>query len=283
MKMKDVSPSDESSQIKQVSRTNVSRYRPTSCSPSSISTSLTNTPCPTQLYQISEAFADIKLYLFFFIGFISDVPNSGISNFGTLIIKGFSFSTLHTTLLQIPYGIFVIISILSCVLINNHLTNKRCLLALLYLLPNIAGSIGLITIAKHHHVARYICYLLTAPYVASAVMVLSMQIANTAGHTKKVVTTAALFLGYCAGNACGPFFYKASQAPDYTLGFWSMIVSYILEAAAIAILWVVCYRKNVRRDYVQSQLPGGLEGRDLDSTAFGDLTDGENLNFRYVY
>lgn len=42
-------------------------------------------------------------------------------------------------------------------------------------------------------------------------MILSMQVANTAGHTKKVVTNAVLFLGYCAGNLAGPFFYKDSQ------------------------------------------------------------------------
>jgi hypothetical protein len=57
-----------------------------------------------------------------------------------------------------------------------------------------------------------------------------MQIANTAGmiprepsgyigtntgisgHTKKVVTNAVLFLGYCTGNIAGPFFYKTDQS-----------------------------------------------------------------------
>ena len=31
------------------------------------------------------------------------------------------------------------------------------------------------------------------------------------GHTKKVVTNAVLFLGYCTGNLAGPFFYKDDQ------------------------------------------------------------------------
>jgi hypothetical protein len=30
-----------------------------------------------------------------------NIPNGGISNFGTLIIKGFGFSTLVTTLMQV--------------------------------------------------------------------------------------------------------------------------------------------------------------------------------------
>jgi MFS family permease len=39
-------------------------------------------------YQVWEAFSDIKLYFFFILGVVGNIPNGGISNFGTLIIKG---------------------------------------------------------------------------------------------------------------------------------------------------------------------------------------------------
>lgn len=45
-------------------------------------------------YQVWEAFKDPKLYMFFILGTVCNIPNGGISNFGTLIIKGFGFSTL---------------------------------------------------------------------------------------------------------------------------------------------------------------------------------------------
>lgn len=45
-------------------------------------------------YQVWEAFKDYKLYLFFLLGTVCNCPNGGISNFGTIIIKGFGFSTL---------------------------------------------------------------------------------------------------------------------------------------------------------------------------------------------
>ena len=108
-------------------------------------------------------------------------------------------------------------------------------------------------------------------------MILSLQTANTAGHTKKVVTNAVLFLGYCTGNIAGPFFYKTDQSPTYSLGIWSMIVSHLLEVCTIITLWLLLSNENRRRDRIQSAEPGGLEGRDLDATAFGDLTDRENL------
>ncbi|KEF59415.1 uncharacterized protein A1O9_04259 [Exophiala aquamarina CBS 119918] len=235
-------------------------------------------------YQVVEAFMDIKLYLFFLLGTVCNMPNGGISNFGTLIIKGFGFSTLVTTLMQIPYGVLIICSILTCVYLNDRFpNNNRCLFVLIFLCPNIAGAFGLRFVDESQRAGRYICYLLTGPYNAAFVLILSLQIANTAGHTKKVVTNAVLFLGYCTGNIAGPFFYKTNQAPQYELGIWSMIVSHLIEVCIIVTFWVLMKAENHRRDKVQAQEAGGLEGRDLDATAFGDLTDRENLNFRYIY
>ena len=54
-----------------------------------------------KMHQIREAFMDYKLYLFFSLGVVGNIPNGGISNFGTLIIKGFGFSTLLTTVMQV--------------------------------------------------------------------------------------------------------------------------------------------------------------------------------------
>jgi hypothetical protein len=56
-----------------------------------------------------------------------------------------------------------------------------------------------------------------------------------------------------------------------------MIVSHLIEAVLIIILGLLLRWENKKRDRIQSQMPGGLEGRDLDSTAFLDLTDRENL------
>ncbi|KAK1973455.1 hypothetical protein LZ30DRAFT_787820 [Colletotrichum cereale] len=51
--------------------------------------------------QIREAYADYKTWLFTLLGFMSNVPNGGISNFSTLVIKGLGFGTLKTALLGI--------------------------------------------------------------------------------------------------------------------------------------------------------------------------------------
>ncbi len=120
-------------------------------------------------------------------------------------------------------------------------------------------------------------------------MILSLQTANTAGHTKKVVTNAVLFLGYCTGNIAGPFFYKSDQAPSYPLGIWSMIVAHLLEVIVILTLRFLLARENRLRDKAQGISESETEEekerreRERDETAFSDMTDRENANFRYIY
>ncbi|TGO32876.1 hypothetical protein BHYA_0282g00070 [Botrytis hyacinthi] len=251
--------------------------------------------------QVKEWAGDYKTYLFFLIGLVANIPNGGISNFGTLIIKGFGYSTLITTIMQIPYGVLITLSILLCVFLNDRLPpNNRCIMILIFLLPNITGAFGLQFLPQTHQVPRLIMYYLTGPYNASFVLLLSVLSANTAGHTKKILTNATLFVGLCVGNISGPFFYKSSQAPKYQLGIWSMIVAHLAEAVLIIILRFLLKRENEKRDLQQGidVASGVREGRgdefadedeeerrrrDLDETAFADLTDRENENFRYIF
>lgn len=69
-----------------------------------------------------------------------------------------------------------------------------------------------------------------------------------------------------------------------------MIVSHLLEAVVICLLWFLLSKENKRRDRVQGhegltadQLLEKKKAEGYEETAFGDLTDRENLNFRYIY
>jgi MFS family permease len=155
--------------------------------------------------QAVDTLKDPKTYFFFLLALVQNLPNGGISNFGTLIIRGFGFSTLGTTLLQMPYGALIGLSILSCVYLNDYFCtrlqkNTRCWFIILYTLPNIAGAFGLRFVPTDKHIARLWCYYLTGPYNAAFVLILSLVTANTGGHTKKVLTNALMFLGYCVGK-----------------------------------------------------------------------------------
>ncbi|VVT51624.1 uncharacterized protein SAPINGB_P003158 [Magnusiomyces paraingens] len=231
--------------------------------------------------QVKECLMDIKVWLLFFGVLGANVPNGGYSNFGTIIIKGLGFSTLGTTLLSIPYGASIALSILLCVYLNNLVSkngrNTRVLLLALFVLPNIAGTFGLYFLPQHRKGGRLACYYLTGPGYASFVLVLSLFSSNFAGHTKRTVANTIMFLGYCIGNLIGPFFYLDSQKPKYPLGIGSMLTGTMVSAGTGIILGFYLRYCNTKRDKEQG-------GRTDDlSNAFKDMTDIQNKNFRYVY
>lgn len=56
------------------------------------------------------------------------------------------------------------------------------------------------------------------------------------GHTKKVVTNAVLFLGYCTGNLAGPFFYKDDQKCVGSFSFTLVASIFVVHANVQATL-----------------------------------------------
>ncbi len=64
---------------------------------------------------------------------------------------------------------------------------------------------------------------------------------------------------------------------------WSMIICHLLEIACAAAFWFVLRRENMRRDREQGVVDGAVDIHELDATAFSDMTDRENINFRYIY
>lgn len=50
-----------------------------------------------------------------------------------------------------------------------------------------------------------------------------------------------------------------------------------------AAFWALVRWQNARRDRAQGVENGQIHHLELDSTAFSDMTDRENPNFRYIY
>jgi hypothetical protein len=108
--------------------------------------------------QIKEAYLDYKTWLFTLLGFFSNIPNGGISNFSTLVIQGLGFNTLQTSLLGIPQGALVVIWIGLGALCNMYMPeNSRTLTCALFMLPTISGALGFLLAPADAYVGRLIC------------------------------------------------------------------------------------------------------------------------------
>ncbi|KAF6814226.1 MFS allantoate transporter [Colletotrichum plurivorum] len=236
--------------------------------------------------QIKEAYLDYKTWLFTLLGFVSNVPNGGISNFSTLVIKGLGFDTLQTALLGIPQGVLVVIWIGLGALANKFMpNNSRTLVCALFMLPTIGGALGFLLAPPDAYVGRLICFYLTGSYQASFVISLSLITSNTGGQSKKMIVSGMIWFGACIGNIASPFFYKADQAPSYHLGIGSLLVANCIELALFFVFRYAFIWENKRKERLREEMRarGDYVADELNATAFTDMTDKENPNFEYVY
>lgn len=106
-----------------------------------------------------------------------------------------------------------------------------------------------------------------------------MPAGNVGGYTKRVTSTALVFLAYCAGNIIGPHAFLSAEAPVYQTGCKTIMGCVAGQILIAAILRFVLIRRNKKRDAIAAAV-----GNDrVDEAELLDITDFENPAFRYVY
>lgn len=113
-------------------------------------------------------------------------------------------------------------------------------------------------------------------FVASLVLALQLPATNVGGYTKRVTSTAFVFLAYCIGNIIGPHAFLSSEAPVYETGCKVGIACASGQICLAFALRALLISRNKKRD------AQGLPPPELDEV-MEDLTDFENPNFRYSY
>ncbi|KAJ3895279.1 MFS general substrate transporter [Lentinula edodes] len=177
--------------------------------------------------QVVECLIDPKTWAFFGISVCTQIPNSGTQNFGNLVLEGFGFTNLETTLVGIPSSFISFFTILITGWFAGKYSNITCYLIVLVVLPPVAGS-ALIYATKVNNGVKLFAYYLLATGPGALPLSMSLMTTNYKGVTKKMTMTAILFLAYCTGNIAGPQFFKTSEAPTYSTAFRSIMICYAL-------------------------------------------------------
>ena len=207
------------------------------------------------------------------------MPNGATSNFGTLVIAGFGFNEFQTTLLQIPYGTFIAMMIFMAIY-ANHLTHRFNVRTLLMAGVTCITVIGFALVAFTHGTApRLIGYYLTGSSNAAFVLALSLISGNVGGTTKKTLASASIFLGVAVGNIVGPYAFISAEAPTYRTGIIVCMASRCAEIVVIIALRVCFVMHNRTRDMKFAE---GDERYDQNIQVLEDVTDKQNLHFRYI-
>ncbi|KAF2117614.1 major facilitator superfamily domain-containing protein [Lophiotrema nucula] len=231
--------------------------------------------------QSIEALLDIKLWLLFIIQLAQQIANGGVQGFGSIVIKGFGFSTLNTLLVQMIGQVFQLVFVLICTAGSTFLSNTRTFFMAWNLGCAIVGAAMIRQINNENIWARFMGYCLNIAYSANFPMILAMVSGNVGGFTKKSTANAMIFIAYCAGNIIGPHLFFDDEAPSYPSGFLSMMVCYGFAFVACFALRFYLVWENRRRDRTSSREV--LSEEEEVNVNLADMTDKEMVRFRYVY
>ncbi|KAK0621016.1 major facilitator superfamily domain-containing protein [Immersiella caudata] len=253
-----------------------------------------------KLHQIRETFLDPKTYLFAAMSLANNLGAQVTNTFGPLILSGFGYNQLTTTLLNIPFGAIQYAVILAVAYTSFKLRHKSLPL-LGILVPILSGLVILYVSPREGHTGQLLTgYYLLAFIFGGNTLIVSWILANTAGQTKKSVMMSVYNAASSAGNIIGPLLFNSNDAPAYlpglcaTLGvFIGMVVCVILCVLEVKRLnwekWkarVEAGGQRVIRDWSMEEryedIGEGNEG-EVGRRAFEDLTDRENEEFVYVY
>lgn len=153
-----------------------------------------------KIEQVSESLLDVKFGLVFSCAFLMMIANGPVSTFIPLIINSFGFSSLNSLLLIMPAG-FVIGTIeLLVTYLAYRVPQIRTWIIVGCQSGTVIASILLWQLPRHNKGGLlFACYIL-ASFGGGYAVLMGLQIANTAGYTKRSVTSSGIFVGYCLGT-----------------------------------------------------------------------------------
>lgn len=168
-------------------------------------------------YQAVQCARDPKTWILFVMAVGAQVPNSALTSFTSIIIDSFGFDTLGTQYLQIPGGAVQFLALIIGGWVCTKWPQSRCITMMVANTICILGAALLVGLSDSNQwgrlVALWLCYFQGLGFSMSLTMVSS----NVAGYTKKQLTGAVVFTGYCVGNIIGPQTFISSEARELPL------------------------------------------------------------------
>lgn len=227
-----------------------------------------------KISQFKEGILDpiVWLAIFFMIGY--GIPNSGIGNFGSILLHDdFGFSTYNSLLMNMVgsgmdivfpfafalFNVYVLPSrLLTCFIINSLNFMSLCMLAWG---PNMGTQLT----------GWIISFLTTASWACMSSVISS----NIAGYTKKSLADAVFLASFSIGNIVGPQAFNANESPQYPTAKKVMVGTYVPSLLAPLAMLAIFHYRNKKKDQENKT-------NEMINSEFADMTDIENPEFRYA-
>ncbi|ODV88114.1 hypothetical protein CANARDRAFT_26270 [[Candida] arabinofermentans NRRL YB-2248] len=239
-----------------------------------------------QNYQVWHAIKDPKTYFLILYMFFSMIPNGGLTNFNTLVLKSFDFGSRETVLVNLPWSFFSAGQMWVWAFFGMKYKNLR---VLGLIIPMIIAIIGLSIVyategGGANKWGRVFAYWMINSCSAAFPFIMNLTGQLIAGHTKQSFTNSVVLIAFAVGNIVGPFCFNSNDAPRYSKALATILGTF---AACVAIgvgLGIYLLWENKKRDKLYGN-PKTDEEIKLEGIINGlkDKTDLENKQFRFCY
>jgi len=224
-------------------------------------------------YQLKEALLDPLTWAFVFYALVADIPNGGISNFFSLLIKSFGYTPQQSLLYGTPGGAVEVVALIACGYLGDRY-NNRILVSCSGLIVAIMGMALIVGLPSSKPNGRLAGYYLTQASPTPFVALLSLISTNVAGYTKKTTIAALYLIAYCVGNIIGPQTFRQN---NYRPAEVTIIVCWVACLFDLVFIYWLCKHRNGRKARVRAA-PGYTKQKNQE---WLDLTDKENPEFTY--
>ncbi|KAH8595990.1 major facilitator superfamily domain-containing protein [Bisporella sp. PMI_857] len=231
-------------------------------------------------YQAIQMIQDPKTWILFIMAVSAQVPTAAVTSFASINIASFGFSTLSTQYMLIPGGAVQFFGMLVGGWVATRWPGTRCAVMVVANTICIIGAALLVGLPDENKwgrlVALWLCYFQNLGFSMSLTIISS----NVAGFTKKQLTSAVVFIGWCAGNIAGPQTFITSEAPKYHTAYRAMLIAYSIKLLMAFVLYIHMFMFNRKRDREQAAAP--VDEKEAIELGMHDVTEIDNKGFRYI-
>ncbi|OAA70596.1 allantoin permease [Cordyceps fumosorosea ARSEF 2679] len=227
--------------------------------------------------QVLECLRDPQTWLICLVIILSNIPNGSVSTYQAAIIESFGFSSKESALLSVASGAVAIVSTLAVAWFGGRFNASGLGIVFLLACGGVLGG-GLVAFAARDDMPSQLTGNFLTNFIGSSMALLySYSSCNFAGNTKKVTVNAMFLVSFGIGNIVGPLTFQDRDAPRYIPAKVTIVATSCAACLLTVALMGYYFYENRRRD----RLAATTEQQ--GNSEFYDLTDKENLEFRYRY
>lgn len=130
-----------------------------------------------------EAIKDPKTWLFFFFAAIANLQG-GVGVVYNIIIQGYGFNTLETTLLSVPKGVGMILGVTLGTIFIRRYPNSHTIIGIIGFIPSSIACFLLLFLPWSAKPGLLVGIYLISTNGVGFIMILSLCAVSFAGHTK---------------------------------------------------------------------------------------------------